>query len=292
MKKSLAKKIKRLTAHDLLVTPKYTQWLETAEARDAVYPEWVIERIADELRAHDRDRTQSFSPSSAGKCRRRQVFEFLGADAKDFDMDTIAIFLTGNWNHYMWQAGMLASGAIEDIELALPMPEFRSMGTGDGYGTHEEHGEFGWEHKSISGRNFKFVLANDAPQTEHLYQAHRYMLASGLRLWSVTYDCKEDQDWKEFVIPFDSTIGDEVMDELIDLNEHVEDERLPEVLEKCKFKEGPFRGCPFRHVCLDAEPEDFEFPDDGHQIADVLAPQPRRIRLPQHPEQRKLKTRS
>jgi hypothetical protein len=287
MKKPLAKKIKRLTAHDLLVTPKYTRWLESFEDERA-YPDWVIDRIAELMSKGDRERMGTFSASNSGICARRQVFQFLGAPFRPHDMDTMAVLLTGTWQHLMWQAGMLASGAVEEVETLVVDEDFRSAGTMDGRGVHEEHGSFGWEHKSINGRNFKFVLANEKPMDSHVRQTHRYMMMTGLRQFAITYDCKENQDWKEFVVKFDPDIADEVMRELIDLNMAVEEEQLPVILDGCEEKNSVWRRCPYRGICLQATEDSMEWPDDGHQIKHVLYPTPKRIRLPES-RQRKVR---
>lgn len=246
MSKSLKRIIKRVKLEEaLILTPRLDRHLMR-------HPELVLsEKHADLLRLlvtqHPRDRTQSFSGSAAGQCYRKQVFDYIGVPQR-FIADTtlIQIFRNGTWVHLRWQMTLLEAGLLDAIEVVLPHPnEWRLMGSMDGIGTHDRHGEFMFELKGWSA-------LVDEPKPEHVEQIHRYMLGSGIEVCSLIYEHKSSQNWREFIIETDPVVLQRVKDELELLNNAVEDEVLPDILPSCSQRTGEtYRGCPYRTVCLD-----------------------------------------
>ena len=233
---------------DLLLTPRWEAFI--SRNRDLWLDESSIQFIFDELGTPERDRTNHFSASSQGFCERRQVFNHEGVPPKPTDSDIHMIFHDGHFRHLKWQALMLYAGLIDEVEVSCELEEFNLKGTIDAMATHPERGKHGVEFKGANDRNYKFVL-NEGPMEKHLLQIHAYMIATDYRLWSLIYENKNTQEWKEFVIEFDQQIADEVIDSLKRMNTSVQQKVLPPVLSKCLDRKGPFRACPYSHICLD-----------------------------------------
>lgn len=234
----------KATKRELLVTPLHEAWLmanSNVELDDDI-ARWV----ARELIAKQRNRTQTWSSSSLGSCQRKHIYQYLGAPLeRGVTSELSAIFQHGTWTHLKWQASGYMAGWLAQTEVFCSMPEFGFTGTIDGILTDGS----GWELKSINNRGFTFVL-RDGPKHEHLKQIHGYMLATGIRVWSLMYENKDTQDYKEFVVHFDDAIAMEVELELQALNTAVVTQTLPPMLPGCIAKtSAQYRSCPFQKQC-------------------------------------------
>jgi hypothetical protein len=255
LKKLLAS---RIDSADLLVTPRYERYL--AANPNIMVSDEVAKFVASELTTPQRDRRLTFSASARGACPREQVFQFTPTRPKArVNTSLFAIFHQGTFMHLKWQALLLDAGILREPEVTCVWEEFNLSGTIDGVGDvpadHDlraDHDTFGWELKSINSRGFQWTL-DRGPNHHHLLQIHAYMLASGLRLWSLIYENKDNQEWKEFTVHFDPEIAQEVEAELAYLNESVKTKTLPPVLEECSKRKGAYLKCQFAHVCLETD---------------------------------------
>lgn len=243
----LIKNLKR----DLLVTP-YVE-MALMKGGNVLVPDDVAQFVVDEITTPQRDRTKTFSASSSGFCKRRQVFQYLDFDRLPItESRTNAIFQDGTWRHIRWQALLLKHGILTEVERSIEVPEFRMTGTIDGIG-EDEAGEFGWELKGINSRGYRRVL-DSGPQEKHLLQIHAYMIGSGLDRWSLVYECKDTQEFKEFVVRQDEATTNRVLDDLHEMNSAINNQTLPPMLDPCIDKEGTeYRYCPFREQCPTAQ---------------------------------------
>lgn len=251
---------------DLAVTPRYEEYL--ARTPNILLDDKISEFIVKELTTPQRDRRMTNSASSRGSCLRSQVFVWTGLpQARKLNSDLHAIFHDGTFRHLRWQALLLDARILTQVEVPCRIDSLHVTGTIDGIIGVASSGvsePIGWELKGANDNNYNWVLQH-GPMEKHLFQIHTYMLATGIRMWSLIYENKNTQEWKEFMVPFDQTVADIVADELLVVNKYVSDRRLPPVLEPCKMKQGPYRSCAFAHLCLDTK----EWPTP-----------PRRIRRP------------
>jgi hypothetical protein len=239
-----------------LVTPRYEHYL--AQHSNILVDETIGEFVKSELTTPQRNRRMTFSASARGTCPRAQVFKFTSLrGVPRFSTDLIAIFHQGTFMHLKWQALLLDAGILDECEVTTSIEQYNLSGTVDGTGLvpddhalREQHTRFGWELKSINSRGFQWVL-DKGPKRDHLLQIHAYMLGTGWRIWSLMYENKDTQQYKEFIVDFDPRIAEEVELELQYLNEHVEDKKLPPILSECKKKQGAFKSCEFAHSCLE-----------------------------------------
>jgi hypothetical protein len=252
---SLRKTIRALIDPDKIVTPAYRRWLRNHS--DDPYPDWVVELIAKELRKQQRDRTGSFSGSSAGACLRAQEFGFLGVNPPVETLpstDLIGIFDDGRWRHLRWQANLLTARILSSIEVTLDWPTKRSKGSMDGMGVvPADHPnprwrglDFGFELKGMNGFQYARAVKDPLPIEKHLYQVDRYFLSSGVDLFVVLYECKLTQKIHEWVIERDDLRIKESEEELDDLNMAVDIQELHPQLKSCSHRMGPnWQGCPY-----------------------------------------------
>lgn len=245
---TLSSTLTRRLSHDLLITP----WLEDYLCKNPnpQFARWVAIWIADQLSAEGRDRSDTFSASDSGGCQRYRVLRFSPLEAiPRFDADTTAILHDGTFRHLRWQAVLLDAGILDSIEVSLRLDDYALTGTMDGVGK-DRNGSFGFELKGANQFTYRKVC-DEGPRRGHLEQIHAYMLGSGLDRFSLIYECKDTNEYKEFVVDYDESIAAEVLDELTVLNRMARDEKLPSIQEECIQKKGAFRMCPYAHSCLE-----------------------------------------
>jgi hypothetical protein len=231
---------------NLLVTPLHEQWL--AQNSNVELNDHVADFVRGELVAKQRKRSATWSSSSLGYCERKHVYQYLGAPReRGVDTDLAAIFQHGTWTHLKWQAAGFMAGWLGQAEVPCAIPELGYTGTIDGILIPEL--KAGWELKSINARGFQFILAKGV-DLKHQRQITGYMLATGLRLWSVVYEEKNTQQWKEHVVEFNEDMAESVLDELTRLNTHVRERELPAMQPGCVTKStSEYRQCPYRDQC-------------------------------------------
>lgn len=245
---SLTRQLKDMQ-RGLLVSPLHEKYLSQEQAGNVLLPHPIAEWVREQLTTPQRDRRLTWSASGLGSCERQRVLGWLstGDTPQRFTSDTNAIFVHGTWTHLKWQAMGLHAGWLQQVEVSCSIPEMGLTGTIDGI----LHTGDGWELKSINSRGFRFV-SSDGPIEKHLRQIHAYMIATGIKRWSLIYEEKDTQQWREYVIPYDEGMAQEVTDELARLNGALANKELPPVLPDCKKKQGStFRQCPFADVCND-----------------------------------------
>jgi hypothetical protein len=251
---SAVKRIKK--AEGLLVTPKVIDFLQRHPDGvvwdDEAYEVW--RELTARAMGND-DRSGRFGASSRGDCLRLQVFNFLGMPAgKLLGPDTQNLFNDGKWRHLRWQMMALQAGAITHAEYPYAMKSLRVSGSMDGLNSYES---FGFELKG--DRNWSRVM--DGVPEKHDLQMHTMMLATGWDTFVYIVEDKESQQWREIIVRRDPKIIALVRAELEELNEYIEDHRLPPVLPACAAKEGPYRSCDFARQCLDRHQSGDYFPD-------------------------------
>lgn len=249
---SLGRLLRSISNANLVITPMLELWL--MQHGDEALSDAIADLIRKQLTTQPRFRGGSFSASSAGKCERMQVFQYLGVEASGaIDPRLQNIFNDGKWRHLRWQAMLLAAGLLTDIEEPLDWPNMRARGTMDGMGVvpmkHPNTAwrglEFGFELKGITPFQFQQFKGNDAKE-EHRGQVDRYFLKSGFPLFVIIYENKATQEWIEWVYePAQSRVA-QSRDELVRLNQAINTKVLPPKLPECMGRTGKtFKDCPF-----------------------------------------------
>lgn len=240
---SLTKQLKALKT-DKIVTPLQEAYL--SRKGEVEVSQAIADFVVSELQSKQRDRGATFSASARGTCPRSQVLAFERFPGKkNFTSDTNGIFIHGTWTHLKWQAMGFDAGWLAQAEVPCRLDEYNITGTIDGL----LYNGAGWEFKSINSRGYR-ELAESGPKHQHLLQAHTYMLATGIKMWSVMYENKDDQQWTEFMVPFNEEIANEVITELEMVNHSISNRSLPPVLPLCAEGQGwTFKQCAFKGNC-------------------------------------------
>ena len=231
---------------ELPVTPRHEKWLH--ENPNAEYSPAAKSFLAAEIGKKQRDRSAAFSASGATTCPRRRLLSFLGLpeDTK-FNSRTISIFHNGTYMHLRWQMAGISAGWLAQPEVFATRPTYRIKGSLDGI---LDTGE-GLELKSINSNGFNWVMGAEKPKQAHLGQIGTYfVMLPDIDAFSVIYENKDTQDYKEFLVTRKDGPVTAARVELEKLNEHVENQTLPEVKDLCWAKQGSeYLQCPFREVC-------------------------------------------
>lgn len=255
---SMVRTIKK--AEPLLVTPHVVDFLDRVPD-GVVWDEEALEFWADLVRKAmgNEDRSGRFGASSRGMCMRRQIFAFIGMPVLTLrPVELSNLFNDGKWRHLRWQMMAVQAGALTHAEVPYSKPSLRISGSMDGCNAYDS-----WGFELKGDRNMSRVLEGGVPEA-HLLQIHTMMLATGWDTFSYIIEDKANNDWREFIIRRDKTIINTVKTEIEELNIHVNNETLPQVLPACAAKSGPFRGCPFSKQCLAQKDQ---WPDDKQWAA-------------------------
>ena len=132
----------------------------------------------------------------------------------DVDPGLHAIFIDGTWRHLRWQMLLLTAGILTDIEVPFHRPDMRLRGSLDGQNADEA---WGFELKGTS--DTEIVVGRKEPIPYHILQVHTYFIGKPeLERFSLIYEDKRYQSWKEIVVERDPAVLGIVRDELVYLS--------------------------------------------------------------------------
>jgi len=246
--KDLRKVLENSLRDDLILTPHLNNFLATW---DGTIDPKVAEIIARAMAEKQRDRRGSWSASQAGKCLRRQELMFLGAPGVgSTSAQGNQILNNGRWVHLRWQATLLTAGLLDDIEVTHKKKSQRARCTLDGLGVAKSGRysgrDFGFE---LKGRNewvYQMQLGK-GPDEQTRKQVDFEFLLTGLEIFVILNENKNNQAWHEWVIIRDDSRVREMASQIKELNRAVENQRLHPPLEECRkqLKSGEFYKCPY-----------------------------------------------
>jgi hypothetical protein len=233
---------------DLIVSPPYNEFLAQW---DESYPPHVVKRIAEILSTPQRDRRYSWSASGAGMCLRRQEFAFLGMPTVGkYNPQQRRIFLNGTWVHLRNQATLMSAGILDNIEVTIKKKSKRARCSMDGEGVvlggRYESAEFGYELKSANDNVFRNQITKGVPDKVRK-QVDFEFLISGLDIFVIFNENKNNQEIREWVILRDEDRVEEMADQIGSLNKAIDSGRLHGQLPECKkqLRTGEFYKCPY-----------------------------------------------
>lgn len=234
-----------------VVVGPHTQYLEMPEDDRPVTPE-ALAFLMDALQGKfKRPRAGRFSPSSIGGCKRRLLFGFAGVPEIGEDVDSQELFGLGKWGHYKWQVEGLSMGYMVDAEVWTFDPARRIGGSIDAM----LYDDSVFELKTVMGAKFnRITQINRTPEVEHALQFQSYVESEGVTLGSVLYEDRGTGKYYEYRIEPDDKLSRQLADKLEELNNRVEANDLPPMLDECERRVGnTYRQCPFRMHCPKAK---------------------------------------
>ena len=221
------------------LAPRYMEYIANPDfAAEAEHAHKILTRP-------ERDRSKGWSASSAGTCLRQQMYKARKAEAEPYNERALRALHNGSYMHLRHQTAGLVAGYLNEVEVAVEIPDFNVLGTMDGITSIEEIAEY----KSINPRWYSEV-AQFGPQKKHLRQVNAYMQASGINRARVLYENKGFGDLKEFLVEADEKAMAANTADWKELNDRLEDGTLPPMLPECMVQEGEFKWCPFAKTCL------------------------------------------
>lgn len=240
----------RQNLESLIVTPLYDEYL--AQHPEPVYDPIIVAKVMAELVKQPRNRSRSFSASSAGLCKRRQELAFLGVGVPiAHDPRGVRIFNNGTFVHLRWQLGLLSAGIITETEVLTHMSGglFRASLDGVGVALRGRYTgtPFIWEHKGRMSFSYAAQERNGIPDAKTMSQVRMQQYLSGYELASITNENKDTQHVKEFVVEWDDGEIRNAKNELEELAQAIDRGRLHPMLPECvkQNKSGEFYKCPF-----------------------------------------------
>ena len=102
------------------------------------------------------------------------------------------------------------------------------------------------ELKSISDSGFKYLDRTGGKDT-HKKQLQLYMYLTGIKIGMLLYENKNTQEMKEYILPYDPVLAQEVVDQIILVNKCVDEGTFPDKeYDQLSFE---CRYCPYSNIC-------------------------------------------
>jgi hypothetical protein len=173
----------------------------------------LIEAIDTHLKARSGDKRaiHCFHPSSLHKSA-EELFKiyFEGDSNQSFPPRVMRIFDNGHDTHERLQRYLSKAGVLLQAEVPIHNDEYQITGHTDGI--IEINGIKGiLEIKSINSSGFYSLYS---PKEDHLIQVNIYMFCTGIEKAVLLYECKDNQELKEFYVKLDADILNPVLNKI------------------------------------------------------------------------------
>ena len=152
-----------------------------------------------------------FHPSSLHKSPRELYYLYLDGDSdQEFEPRILRVFDNGHTVHgrlqeYLHRAGLLIQG-----EVPVENEEYEIRGHMDGI--IEINGVKGvLEIKSMNSNQFCSCFE---PRPDHLIQINVYMFCTGIPRGALLYECKDNQELREFYVKQDHSILNPILEKI------------------------------------------------------------------------------
>lgn len=177
-------------------------------------------------RPKDKRPKHCFHPSSLHKSPKELYHHYReGDNNQEFDSRILRIFDNGHDVHARIQKYLKDIGLLKHTEVSVENAEYEIKGHSDGI--LEIDGVEGvLEIKSMNSNQFYSCYE---PKPEHLIQINIYMFCLGISNGCLLYECKNNQELKEFYIKQDSKILDPILAKIKYVQDCLKKARKPEV---------------------------------------------------------------
>lgn len=186
----------------------------------------LIEAIDQYLatRPKDKRRIKCFHPSTLHKSAKYLHGAYLNGDNnQDFEPRLLRIFDNGHGVHDRLQRYLEEIGILLQTEVPLSNAEYQIEGTCDGViKIGDKKGVL--EIKSINQNQFYALYV---PKPEHIIQINVYMFCLDIPRGCLLYECKNDQELKNFFVKQDSSVLDPVLNKIKYVQECIKEGREP-----------------------------------------------------------------
>jgi hypothetical protein len=186
----------------------------------------LIKAIDEYLQARPNDERAKncFHPSSLHKSPKELYHHYLNGDNnQQFDSRVLRIFDNGHAVHDRLQGYLSEIGILIQTEVPVENKEYEVKGHADG--VIEINGVKGiLEIKSMNANQF---FSSYEPKPEHLIQVNVYMFCIGIPKACLLYECKDNQELKEFYIKQDLNVLNPVLEKIKCVQECIKRKKEP-----------------------------------------------------------------
>ena len=181
--------------------------------------EYLQNRPKDERSIH------CFHPSSLHKSAKELYWHYLeGDNNQQFDSRILRIFDNGHYVHHRLQGYLSDIGILIQSEVFVKNEEYEIKGHTDGI--IEINGIKGiLEVKSMNSNQF---YSSHEPKPEHLIQVNVYMFCTRIPRACLLYECKDNQELKEFFTKYDENILNPVLEKIRYVQSCIRQNKEPE----------------------------------------------------------------
>lgn len=205
-------------------------------------------------RQKDREKTR-FYITDAGKCSRAIFFKFKKAPKKDMEARILRLFEHGDYIHQLIMKPLLSLRKIHVVasEVKIP-PKELIAGRADAIISDGKE-LYVVDIKSMNSmifRNLQEAKVDNVDQLQ-LY-LHFFKVKKGILL----YVNKDNQELKEFLLPYDKTRANKLLKTLTELKRKIDSNIIPKRLPDYPLN-WQCRYCPFKEVCQMTGEEDISW---------------------------------
>jgi len=186
----------------------------------------LIKMIDDYLQNRPKDERAKncFHPSSLHKSARELYHHYLNGDNNQkFESRILRIFDNGHYVHDRLQSYLSDIGILKQTEVPVENEEYEIKGHADGI--IEINGIKGvLEIKSMNANQF---FSSYEPKPEHLIQVNVYMFCTNIPRACLLYECKDNQELKEFFVKQELDILSPVLEKIKYVQESIKQNKEP-----------------------------------------------------------------
>lgn len=235
-----------LSKSELYVTPRHIKFMEQPEHMQ-VPPDHVIMTMAEVAQGRRKHvRTERYSPSSLGMCNRRILLGYYGVTQDQTMVDNLDMMRVGTWMHEGWQREGLTAGYMADVEVWVS-DGARLGGSMDALLDDDSV----FELKTQRSMVYLKQAGEPAPKYEHLLQTEAYFRCTGMNEASVLYQNRDSGETNEYRYKSTPYMSDKLDELLARLDQHVDQDYLPKMLNDCQTKTGyVYKVCPYKKECM------------------------------------------
>jgi len=196
-----------------------------------------------------------FYITDAGRCPRAMIFKFKNVPRKEMEANILRLFDHGDYIHKLIMKSLLSTRDIHVVasEVDIPPQELIS-GRADAILSDGEQ-LFVLDIKSMNSMVFRTLKE---PKEENINQIQLYLHYFKIQKGILLYVNKDSQDLKEFVVEYNPTRSQKLLDDLTYVKKQIDSNTIPSRIPsyssdwQCQY-------CQFKEVCKIAEAGEMEW---------------------------------
>jgi hypothetical protein len=188
----------------------------------------LVQLIDDYLRHRPKDERPKhcFHPSGLHRSPKELYYQYLeGDNNQEFDSRILRIFDNGHAVHTRIQGYLKDIGILKQAEISVENSDYEIKGHADGI-IEIDSVEGVLEIKSMNANQFYSCYE---PKSEHLIQINTYMFCLKIPRGCLLYECKDNQELKEFYVKQDPNILQPILKKIRHVQDCLEEGSEPKI---------------------------------------------------------------